>query len=227
MATPVPVVSMMYFFVFSPPKMTGAVRPAFLRHVGEMHVGLAFGLSDFPAKELDAGGLHGEPSAKTERREPEKREMERHQFRNDSKVGRHATLERENNRSWLAGKRRDGEHVSIFHALRRDLTREIEFSSIAGTFFFNSARLAISVCAVAVGAQRKPRNLRSPHLPHAASATYQRGMTALQRGDLVSARAEFEKLVRFAPGSPEGARLPGMGLLAKETSILRAQFRTG
>src|SRR5271168_555467 len=30
MATPVPVVSMMYFLVFTPPKTTGAVRPAFL-----------------------------------------------------------------------------------------------------------------------------------------------------------------------------------------------------
>jgi len=37
-----------------------------------------------------------------------------------------------------------------------------------------------------------------------AAATYQRGMLALKKGDLVSARAGFEKVVRLAPQSPEG-----------------------
>jgi len=46
-------------------------------------------------------------------------------------------------------------------------------------------------------------------------------MTALQRGDLVSARAEFEKVVRFAPGSPEGHNSLGWVLLAQGDIDLR------
>src|SRR5579862_6173051 len=45
MATPVPVVSRMYFFVFTPPKITGSARPAFLA----MSVKCARGLGSFLA----------------------------------------------------------------------------------------------------------------------------------------------------------------------------------
>ena len=48
-----------------------------------------------------------------------------------------------------------------------------------------------------------------------ASATYQHGMSALQKGDLVSARADFEKVVRLAPNSPEGHNSLGWVLLAQ------------
>src|SRR5213596_1078520 len=46
-----------------------------------------------------------------------------------------------------------------------------------------------------------------------ASATYQHGMSALQKGDLVSARADFEKVVRLAPNSPEGHNSLGWVLM--------------
>jgi hypothetical protein len=46
MATPVPVVSMMYFFVVSPPKITGALSPAFCAKSVKCAIGLAFALSD-------------------------------------------------------------------------------------------------------------------------------------------------------------------------------------
>src|SRR5438552_3669670 len=48
-----------------------------------------------------------------------------------------------------------------------------------------------------------------------ASTTYQHGMSALQKGDLVSARADFEKVVRLAPSSPEGHNSLGWVLLAQ------------
>src|SRR6266699_3643413 len=48
-----------------------------------------------------------------------------------------------------------------------------------------------------------------------ATVTYQHGMSALQKGDLVSARADFQKVVRLAPNSPEGHNSLGWVLLAQ------------
>jgi len=48
-----------------------------------------------------------------------------------------------------------------------------------------------------------------------AEAIYGQGMSALQTGDLVSARAAFEKVVRLAPQSPEGHNSLGWVLLAQ------------
>src|SRR6266849_4964308 len=48
-----------------------------------------------------------------------------------------------------------------------------------------------------------------------ASVTYQHGMSALQKGDLASARADFEKVLRLAPKSPEGHNSLGWVLLAQ------------
>jgi hypothetical protein len=45
-------VSMMYFFVFSPPKMTGAVSPAFWATSEKCTMGLAFALWDFSPPEF-------------------------------------------------------------------------------------------------------------------------------------------------------------------------------
>src|SRR6266852_6203706 len=60
-----------------------------------------------------------------------------------------------------------------------------------------------------------------------ATATYQRGMSALQKGDLVSARTNFEKVVRLAPKSPEGHNSLGWVLLAQgEIGSAIAQFQT-
>ena len=60
-----------------------------------------------------------------------------------------------------------------------------------------------------------------------AAETYKQGMTALQQGDLVSARADFEKVVRLAPTSPEGHNSLGWVLLAQgEIVPAIAQFRT-
>src|SRR5947208_15463493 len=51
-----------------------------------------------------------------------------------------------------------------------------------------------------------------------ASATYQHGMSALQKGDLVSARADFEKVVGLAPNSAEGHNSLGWVVLAQGES---------
>src|SRR5256886_14175058 len=60
-----------------------------------------------------------------------------------------------------------------------------------------------------------------------ATATYQQGMLALQKGDLVSARAAFEKVVRLAPRSPEGHNSLGWVLLAQgEIDAATVHFRS-
>src|SRR5260370_24573109 len=51
--------------------------------------------------------------------------------------------------------------------------------------------------------------------PSRAAAVYQQGMSALQNGDLASARAAFEKVLRFAPRSPERHNSLGSVLLAQ------------
>jgi len=48
-----------------------------------------------------------------------------------------------------------------------------------------------------------------------ASAVYQQGLSALQQGDLVSARAAFEKVLRLVPQSPEGHNSLGWVLFAQ------------
>src|SRR5712692_7419511 len=59
-----------------------------------------------------------------------------------------------------------------------------------------------------------------------ANATYLHGMSALQKGDLVSARADFERVVQLAPQSPEGHNSLGWVLLAQgEIDSAIAQFR--
>src|ERR1700730_13946476 len=49
-----------------------------------------------------------------------------------------------------------------------------------------------------------------------AEEVYAKGMSALQRGDLATAQAAFEKVVGIAPGSPEGHNSLGWVLLAQE-----------
>src|ERR1700722_12155778 len=59
-----------------------------------------------------------------------------------------------------------------------------------------------------------------------ANAEYGRGVSALQRGDLVGARTAFEKVVRLVPGNPEGHNSLGWVLLAQgETGEAIAHFR--
>ena len=48
-----------------------------------------------------------------------------------------------------------------------------------------------------------------------AQATYQKGVAALQRGDLATARAAFEEVVRAVPTSPEGHNSLGWVLFAQ------------
>ena len=59
-----------------------------------------------------------------------------------------------------------------------------------------------------------------------ANATYQQGLSALQQGDLASARAAFEKVLRLVPQSPEGHNSLGWVLLAQnEVDSAIAHFR--
>src|SRR6267154_804857 len=70
-------------------------------------------------------------------------------------------------------------------------------------------------CAVAPKCAAQSAGSAKADTVSQANATYQHGMSALQRGDLVSARADFEKVVRLAPNSPEGHNSLGWVLLAQ------------
>ena len=48
-----------------------------------------------------------------------------------------------------------------------------------------------------------------------ATAEYERGVSALRRGDLAGARAAFEKVLRLVPNSAEGHNSLGWVLLAQ------------
>ena len=60
-----------------------------------------------------------------------------------------------------------------------------------------------------------------------ASATYQEGLSALQQGDLVAARAAFERVLRLMPQSPEGHNSLGWVLFAQnEVDAAIGHYRT-
>jgi Flp pilus assembly protein TadD len=80
-----------------------------------------------------------------------------------------------------------------------------------------------------------PVGLCSPQTPSSrredtaskATAVYQQGLTALQKGDLPVARARFEKVVQLAPKSPEGHNSLAWVLLAQgEVDLAIGHFRT-
>src|SRR5260370_33111724 len=66
------------------------------------------------------------------------------------------------------------------------------------------AAVLFLLCAAATMRAAQSAGSAKTEAASRASATYQLGMSALQKGDLVSARADFEKVVRLAPNSPEG-----------------------
>src|SRR5690348_984891 len=69
---------------------------------------------------------------------------------------------------------------------------------------------AVTIC--------KGQSASSPPSDTASRATtiYKRGLSALQKGDLDSARTAFETVVRLAPQSPEGHNSLGWVLLARD-----------
>src|SRR5207249_10439422 len=77
------------------------------------------------------------------------------------------------------------------------------------------AALIFLCCAGALKCAAQSASSAKADAASRASATYQHGMSALQKGDLVSARADFEKVVRLAPNSPEGHNSLGWVLLAQ------------
>ncbi len=77
------------------------------------------------------------------------------------------------------------------------------------------AAVLFLLCAAATMRAAQSAGSAKTDAPSRASATYQLGMSALQKGDLVSARADFEKVVRLAPKSPEGHNSLGWVLLAQ------------
>src|SRR5229473_7262407 len=96
--------------------------------------------------------------------------------------------------------------------------RTVFFRICAALLFFFGAGVAISAAQSAAPAKTDAASR--------ATAAYAQGMSALQKGDLVSARADFEKVVRLAPKSPEGHNSLGWVLLAQgEIDPAIAQFR--
>src|SRR5216684_1268100 len=97
--------------------------------------------------------------------------------------------------------------------------RTVFFRICAALLFFFGAGVAISA-AQSAGPAKTDATSR-------ATVAYAQGMSALQKGDLVSARTNFEKVVRLAPKSPEGHNSLGWVLLAQgEIGSAIAQFQT-
>src|SRR5438552_15066514 len=86
------------------------------------------------------------------------------------------------------------------------------------------AALIFLCCAGALKCAAQSASSAKGDAASRASATYQHGMAALQKGNLPFARAGFEKVVRPAPSSPGGHKYLGGGLLAPgeiEPAIVR------
>src|SRR5690349_20280876 len=78
------------------------------------------------------------------------------------------------------------------------------------------AALVFLCCAGALKCAAQSASSAKADAASRATVTYQHGMSALQKGDLDSARADFEKVVRLAPQSPEGHNSLGWVLLAQD-----------
>ena len=85
--------------------------------------------------------------------------------------------------------------------------------------------LLLGLWVVSLGASEQAA--KSSPVSARAASTYQRGMKALQKGDLATAQAEFEKVIGLTPRSAEGHNSLGWVLLSQrqfESAI--SQFRT-
>src|SRR5260370_12555718 len=69
-------------------------------------------------------------------------------------------------------------------------------------FFQLSTALLLLFCAAAAMRAAQSAGSAKADAASRASATYKQGMSALRKGDLASARADFEKVVRLAPKNP-------------------------
>jgi len=101
--------------------------------------------------------------------------------------------------------RRACKHASIFVESFSSILRvkifsfhlRVHFFFVGALFYFFHFPCAITGNAQSASTSRENAESR-------AKASYAQGMAALQTGDLASARAAFEKVVRLAPQSPEG-----------------------
>jgi len=93
---------------------------------------------------------------------------------------------------------------------------------------FGCLLVALVVSLVLAGmAISSPAQTPSAKNAASAQAVYNEAGQALQQGDLVRARAGFEKFVKLSPKSPEGHNSLGWVLLvAGETDAAAEQFRT-
>ena len=82
-------------------------------------------------------------------------------------------------------------------------------------FFQLCAAVPFLFCTLAVNGVAQSTKTSEADVASGAIATYQKGMIALQQGDLAAARAAFERVVRLAPNSPEGHNSLGWVLLAQ------------
>src|SRR5260370_33284260 len=82
-------------------------------------------------------------------------------------------------------------------------------------FFQLSTALLLLFCAAAAMRAAQSAGSAKADAASRASATYKQGMSALRKGDLASARADFEQVGRLARKGPEGPNSLGWVLLAQ------------
>jgi tetratricopeptide (TPR) repeat protein len=108
-----------------------------------------------------------------------------------------------------------------------NLSREIHFRSLADTFTSIVRGAAFLFLGRGGVVRRAIRGRREGCDSAGERATYQEGLSALQQGDLVAARAAFERVLRLMPQSPEGHNSLGWVLFAQnEVDAAIAHYRT-
>src|SRR6202030_482801 len=123
---------------------------------------------------------------------------------------------------WMAVKKRRRKNVAYARAtilneeriMSSGLTfRRFHLGRAGGSVLFSRFLICFLLPWVLLGQDSSAQNKRHPTQ---ADEVYAQGMSALQQGDLGTAQAAFEKVVRIAPSSPEGHNSLGWVLLAQE-----------
>src|SRR5438552_2512008 len=111
-------------------------------------------------------------------------------------------------------------HVKLVLLDKPDTEPHLRVFTVISTFSRSKFAITVMIALTSFAAAQKPSGTQ-------VESIYQRGMAALQKGNLPAARTAFEKVVKLAPKSPEPHNSLGWVLLNQgqlEPAI--AQFRT-
>src|SRR5713101_1376369 len=224
MATPVPVVSMMYFLVFSPPKTFIMVSPASFALSVKYAMGLEF-------LEFWLAGLPTTKSNESGRRAASRICSEGIEARRSEQVPE--IMSHGHSRVRLDGGQEAARTTCCLARATILMKKQIMNSGVIFRRFLCERVVAKALLRRLLVVFLLPwillaQNSASQEKRQAAQAdeAYAKGISALQQGDVASAQAAFESVVRMAPNSAEGHNSLGWVFLAQEqTDFAIRQFR--